>query len=137
MGALSAFLDRAAQTPFAWGGRDCVLFFCDWIFEATGRDPAQRFRGRYSTRLGALRIIHRAGGFVALCSEELSRFGLTEATEPKAGDVGVVEAVVASGERAPVGAVFDGSRWVVLSERGLMAGAFTPLSVWRVPCPRP
>lgn len=58
---LTRFLEEREQLPFAWGQHDCCLFACDWIREATGWDPAARFRGEYRNREGALRALRELG----------------------------------------------------------------------------
>jgi len=53
----SAWRDR----PYDWNGSDCVTFAGDAVFVQTGVDPIEDVRGRYSTKLGALRVIKNEG----------------------------------------------------------------------------
>lgn len=42
------------------------MFAADVVFALTGADPAAEYRGQYHDEVGALRIIHAAGGMRAL-----------------------------------------------------------------------
>lgn len=44
-----------------WGVDDCMLAVADVVMEITGKDPAKPFRGRYTTKRGALRVMGRGG----------------------------------------------------------------------------
>jgi len=58
---LAAYLAGEHGQPFAWGSRDCVLFAAGAIEALTGEDPAAEVRGRYATRIGALRRMKAEG----------------------------------------------------------------------------
>lgn len=122
------------RTPFAWGSHDCLLLAADWCREHTGLDPAERYRGRYRTELGARRLLARAGGLLPLVETEMAHHGLAAAEAPRAGDVGVVMAVTRRGLE-PVGAIFDGRLWTMLGLGGLVAGEFPLRKSWRLPWP--
>lgn len=55
-----AGIDRANK-PMQWGIDDCALWVADIQRDALGYDPGAPFRGRYKTRLGALRVTGVAG----------------------------------------------------------------------------
>ncbi len=131
MAALDLFLDEAMRSPFVWGARDCLLWPADWVRLAVGRDPAAAFRGRYRTQLGAARILTRHGGLVALATRSMTAAGLDETTEPRSGDVGLVQVMTAAGPQ-PAGAIRTGARWSVLCAAGIAAGPFPTLMAWRV-----
>lgn len=63
---LDAEIQRKATTAFAWGVNDCCLFACDLVLAMTGIDYAAKFRGRYSTPLGAARTLRDVAGVVSL-----------------------------------------------------------------------
>lgn len=63
---LTHFVEDRRHVPFSWGGQDCCLFAADWVQLCTGEDPAARWRGTYSTMLGAVRHVTRAGGVCRL-----------------------------------------------------------------------
>lgn len=54
---LLAFLLSRRHTPFQYGGHDCSLFACDAVLAMTGVDIAADFRGRYTTKAGAYKVI--------------------------------------------------------------------------------
>ena len=58
---LSNFLAAHQSRPFAWGEWDCILFACAAAEAITGHDAAADYRGRYSTRRGAARILRCLG----------------------------------------------------------------------------
>jgi hypothetical protein len=59
---LDSFLRAHAHAPFVYGSWDCCLFVCSAIYEMTGVDPAQDFRGNYNSRGEAYRSIKAATG---------------------------------------------------------------------------
>ena len=59
---LASFIEERRAAPFAWGLNDCCLFASDWVELCTGVDPAAELRGKYSTALGAARILKQHGG---------------------------------------------------------------------------
>lgn len=86
-GAVNGGLTRA----FAWGRFDCCLFACDGVAAITGVDPAAELRGRYTTQLGAARVLKRfAGG------------GLAEAADKIAGQLGAPAIAPSRAQRGDV-----------------------------------
>lgn len=75
---------------FSWGKNDCCLFVADIVLEITGIDYAKEFRGRYNTRLGAMRFLSKNGGIEALFKTLLS--GL-EADDLRYGDIVIFEGI--------------------------------------------
>jgi len=67
---LHTFVADTKDEPFSWGRNDCALFVSDCIFQMTGRDPAEPFRGKYRTEGGAYRSLRKIGGVSSL--EELA-----------------------------------------------------------------
>lgn len=59
---LAAFLEARRDRAFAWGSHDCVLMAADWVLEATGTDPIEGWRGRWSSASQAARLLEQAGG---------------------------------------------------------------------------
>lgn len=135
-GRLDGFLARSLAKPFVWGSFDCILFLADWSIERLGTDPADAYRGRYRTPLGAQRIIRKAGGLVALIEREFRPCGWGQSDDLGPGDIGVVEVETPSGKQ-PAGAIFTGSHWCVLGQHGLIATACHPLASWRPACLKP
>lgn len=58
-------IEGAHGRPFSWGEHDCALFAANTVQAMTGQDFAVPFRGRYRTRLGALRKLYPFGGLEA------------------------------------------------------------------------
>jgi hypothetical protein len=128
---LGRFLDQALSRQFEWGSWDCLLFPADWARLATGKDPAQAYRGRYRTKLGALRLLGRAGGLPVLSAAQMTAVGFEAAPEPLRGDVGVVLAMTDRGP-SPMGAICTGPMWAVLGGRGLIMARYEHLAAWRI-----
>ena len=131
-GRLNGFLDRAFQTPFAWGKFDCILFLADWSGEIGAGDPAAAHRGRYSGEIGARRIIRRAGTLESLVGLNFEPLGWTRTEVSRSGAVARVQAVNEAGP-LQVGALRAGDRWAVLAKTGLLFADFTPLAIWEHP----
>ncbi len=52
----------ARHMPFAWGRHDCATWAVDVRSALTGADnPADEWRGRYSTRIGCARLMRQMG----------------------------------------------------------------------------
>lgn len=58
---LDDYIAEARSRPFEWGRHDCGLFAANWVRIATGRDPAKRWRRRYTTERGAWRVLRNDG----------------------------------------------------------------------------
>lgn len=59
---LHPFLIEAEKRPFQWGVSDCCLIAADAIEAMTGVDIAEDFRGKYTTELGAFKLIREITG---------------------------------------------------------------------------
>ncbi|MCF6265226.1 MAG: hypothetical protein L3J57_01620 [Desulfuromusa sp.] len=58
---LNDLLEQRRSTPFQWGENDCALFTADVVEALTGVDYAADFRGRYSSVIGSVRSLAKAG----------------------------------------------------------------------------
>lgn len=74
---LTQFIEQRRRVPFAWGQNDCCLFAADWVHACTGHDPAQGLRGKYSTALGAARLLATHGGVRGIIRKFGEPLGLT------------------------------------------------------------
>jgi hypothetical protein len=80
---LDAYLRDMASTGFVWGETDCCMNAANAVRACTGTDPAAKFRGRYKTSVGAVRVLARATG---------CKSGLVERIAAQiAGDLGLAE----------------------------------------------
>lgn len=126
---LDDFIEAARHRPFAWGVHDCGLFAANWIRQATGVDPAKRWRRRYTTERGAWRVLRNDG---LLDMEDVGRAAYGEPMENArlAGRGDIVS--VLSGGLVCLG-VHLGHRVVCAGPDGLV---FLPVSAirhaWRV-----
>lgn len=117
------FLLENHNKPFEWGTWDCSIFPADAILAYTGVDIADEFRGRYSTKVGAFRLIKTLTGgstvadAAAYCA---NKHGLVEHEYPlmaKRGDLVVIE----NGDDLIAGVVHLSGRHVVsVGESGLV-----------------
>lgn len=128
MASLDTFLEEALAKSFHDRDWNCALMVATWVERATGIDPAGPWRGRFTTRLGWLRILKREGGLVAVMAKGAALAGLTETNEPKRGDVGVVR------QRGGVdtACICLGSRWAFTDARGLGVRGGEPVKAWVV-----
>ncbi len=75
---LNRFMRDRHHVPFSWGSNDCVLFAADGIKAITGKDLAEKFRGKYRSLSGALKILKAEGGTLAgLADDRLERIPVT------------------------------------------------------------
>lgn len=123
--ALDKFLRAHQDRPFEYGKWDCCLFVCDAIVEMTGVDLAVSYRGKYSTRIGAMRTIGELVGMAsvrAVAENAATVYGMPEIpiTHAHRGDM----VVVRRGRDYSLGLVaLNGREVIVSSKRGL----------WRLP----
>jgi hypothetical protein len=88
---LSDFLRAATTRRFRFGEFDCGTFCADWMQLRHGVDPAAEWRGSYHTAFGLARLLKRRGGIVKHFDVCLSEAGTTRTTEPRRGDIAIVE----------------------------------------------
>lgn len=135
--ALSQFLNRAAERPFAWGRHDCLLWLADWVLERTGKDPAADLRGTYATLLGAARIVQAAGGMTRLVESRLEPLGAVRASVGQRGAIAVVS-VAGDGGSAfdnEAGAILLDGTAALICQAGLMLPRWSdvPLvAAWKI-----
>lgn len=117
--------------PFAYGERDCCLFACNWILEATGLDLAADFRGQYDSHLSAARVLKAAGGVEAIAERQTTAHGFAEIPVALArrGDVMLTDTQFAG----PALGICDGMHGVFPGIDGL---SLVPISqcrrAWRI-----
>lgn len=127
---LSVYLQRECLRPLFYGENDCCLFPANFTQELTGHDPAEPFRGKYSTEEGALKFCVEAGGLPILINRAFQNCGFKSIEYPENGDCGCV-----NHEGESVGAIFSDGRWCVKTPLGV---AFIPedevrvLKIWNV-----
>jgi hypothetical protein len=120
--ALHDFVDSRAGKPFAWGSNDCALFVCDAVQALTETDIASEFRDKYTTQLGAVKLIREVTGsttvedVAAHVTQQFEMKELPSVLFAQRGDV-----VLFDGEEGPaLGIVYlDGRNAVFVGEGGL------------------
>ncbi len=115
---IEAAMLRWSAAPMQWGRDDCMLAVADIVHNLTGNDPARRFRGRYRSRSGALRLLGPAGAVRAVGNIAGALHG--KRIKPALalpGDVGLVPIVVKNARGKPVqvyaAAICRGPGWFV------------------------
>lgn len=132
MALVGDFCDEIARAGWQWGDRDCLLWLATWAQRNTGIDGGAQWRGRYRTALGCVRTLNRSGGMVACIERGAILAGLVEADTPREGAVGLVDVVTARGVE-PVGGIFTGRRWAVLTRAGVLSVTASPARCWNLP----
>lgn len=116
---LDVVVGEALRRPFAWGAQDCASFAFACAAAMLGRDPAARWRGRYTDARGAVKIISRFGGLPGLASALLGTVPI-EPRQARRGDL-----LLACRANGPSLGVCNGAHGLFVAEQGL---AKVPLS---------
>jgi len=90
--ALAAWQLAVPARSFAWGEFDCALAACEAVKALTGVDPAEAFRGTYSTEAEAVKLLG-PGGLGEFAATVAREFGMAEVVPNFAhrGDVVLVD----------------------------------------------
>lgn len=126
---LAEHLRLGASTPFVWGLTDCFLWAADWTLAQRGLDPAEPWRGRYSTALGAKRAISRVGGYAAGGRVRMASLGFSETSDPQPGDIGLVQP---PDFPIPVLAIRTRVGWACKGQAGLVTAPLPLIVAWTV-----
>lgn len=124
------FLPYYRRRPFEWGQCDCCLFVANWVQKMCGFDPSAELRGRYHSKLGATRVLRRAG-FNSVMDIADAAFGeRVSALALERGDI----ALLMQDDAPALGIVWGANVWA-MGEQGAVA---LPLALvvfgWRLPC---
>ena len=109
--------------PWCWGAADCCTAACDVFLRLHGIDPMAPLRGRYDSRVGALRAIALEGGWKKMAQGLADRAGLV-ASDGRAGDIGLIRV----GDTLALGICTEFG-WVGKSEQGLASSEM--VRAWR------
>lgn len=89
---LIAYIEKVRDQPFKRGEHDCALFVCNCVYEMTGYDLAEDFRGKYDTKKEAFKMLREKG------CEDLREIALARGGAPyeninfaKRGDVVLIK----------------------------------------------
>lgn len=125
---LAAAIADARARPFAWGRHDCATWAFDLRRDLTGgEDVAAQWRGRYSTALGAQRVMRKLGW------SDLEAMGRDLLGTPLATPLLAQRGDLVLGGEDPAFGVCAGARAAFVTPDGL---GFLPLAAcslaWRV-----
>lgn len=119
---LAREIDKKRKIEFSWGVNDCCTFVCDIVLEMTGKDAASKHRGKYKTKLEAIRSLKKNGSIID-CFDEL--FEEVKVINIKRGDV-ILHEKMALG-------IFFGGGVISMSEKGLIKKTkFEVIKAWSI-----
>ncbi len=88
----------------------------------------EQWQGRYSSAIGAKRIVIEFGSMAALVEHAMRPFGIQRTDTPKRGDIAVVEAP--EGEAGAI--VLDGSVARIRDPSGIVFSPLPIIAAWSV-----
>jgi len=118
-------IKAAHERPFSWGEFDCCLFAADCCIAICGVDPAADYRGRYTTELGAKRVLRNTHGSLEGAWD--AHFKRVPINMRQRGDVVLFD----SENGRCVGVVWANAIWAVTDE-GVHRVRAEPLICWSV-----
>lgn len=111
----AAEMDRQRRAGFGWGGQDCLLgLVAGATLALCGDDLWGRWRGRYTTAAGALRVM-RNDGFACLADGVASVLPEIHPIRARIGDVAAIATEDGFGQTL---GLFDASGLIVMSPAG-------------------
>lgn len=105
--ALFELVEEYRFKEFQWGEHDCCLFAADCCIAVCGKDPAESYRGKYTTEIGAKRALKQQHGSVEAAFDAC--FARVDANLAQRGDV-----VLFDGDLGPTAGI-QGAEGVVWS----------------------
>ncbi len=123
---LASLLRERQNTPFEWGENDCCLFVSDCILAMTGKDVAAEYRGRYTTEIGAKRVLNRLHGSIENVLDE--KFERVPASHAQRGDLIMFDSELGK----TMGILWSSELWSVGLEGACVVSEYQALSAWRV-----
>ncbi|MEY0062854.1 DUF6950 family protein [Providencia hangzhouensis] len=122
---LPEILQQAMNKPFSWGEHDCCLFAADCVIAVCGVDIAEKARGRYKTKSGAMRVLKAVFGDL-----ETGLSGFFQEIDPNEAMRGDI--VMFNGDDGKtLGVLWANKIWAVTDD-GVRPVNFQPVKVWRV-----
>lgn len=91
---LAEYLDEARADARFWENSHCLLFLARWAARARPGFPLDRYLGRCSSALSAMRVLKAEGGIDAFLTREAALNGLAPVTAAtsQVGAIGLVRA---------------------------------------------
>ncbi|WP_199287793.1 DUF6950 family protein [Kushneria phosphatilytica] len=118
-------IQAAHEAAFSWGENDCCTFAADCCIAVCGIDPAEKYRGHYTTEIGAKRKLTEIhGSLEKACDAYFERVPVTKAQR---GDMVMFEGEIGN----TMGVVWAGSVFSI-TQNGVRRVKATPELAWRV-----
>lgn len=117
---LGTYVQRTTVLPWRWGDQDCTMWVSDWCLIRWGIDPAEKYRGTYTTEAEMLAIIEP--GLLAVVEPEIS---LPRKSAPVEGDIGIIEV---AGRQ--IAAIWSGQHWLFRTPRGVGMTRRAAIAIW-------
>ncbi|WP_076071712.1 DUF6950 family protein [Sphingomonas montana] len=83
---LGAYMEPLRALAFAWGEHDCCTFAAGAVAAMTGVETMDEFRGRYTTRRGAVTALRRYGAGT-LADTMAAKFAAIPPAQAQRGDL--------------------------------------------------
>lgn len=122
---LQKTLQAAREAAFSWGELDCCLLAADCCVAVCGVDPAERYRGRYTTERGAKRVLANTHGSLEAAWDAC--FERIPVRQAQRGDVVLFDAPLGR----CIGVVWAGGVWC-MTDDGAAPSRAEPYLAWRV-----
>lgn len=128
------YIAKTAERKWEIGQMDCATWVADWISFHRAIDPLSMWRGKYKNNVEIAKILRNGNGYFNLMARRMELLGFPETLTPRAGDVGMVKAMVRKDPAfiGTVPAIHNGQFWVVRLWSGVMGADFPLLRAWRV-----
>lgn len=123
---LTAAIQAASARPFSWAEHSCCHFVGDCCLAVCGVDPAEDYRGRFTTERGAYRVLSRGHGSIAAVLD--AYFERVSPSCTQRGDV--VQFEGDTGET--VGVIWAGAIWSAGPGGVGRVVSAVPHTAWRV-----
>ncbi|MGJ8518010.1 DUF6950 family protein [Carnimonas bestiolae] len=122
---LHDYIQQCLDAPFQWGVFDCCTFAANCCVQICGIDPIEQYRDRYSSELGAKRLIVSLHGSMPAIWD--ASFHRIEPQYAQRGDV-----VAFNGPQGLTVGVIWGNGIYSTAEDGVCELQETPIMAWRV-----
>lgn len=122
---LAKYLKANSNTAFEWGVYDCCLFVADCCEIVCGVDPAESYRGKYKTELGAKRLIKKNHGTLEDAFD--SYFKRRELSHVQRGDI-----CTFTNDEGKAAAVYFAGDWWSTTDTGVQRVHCDPIIAWEV-----
>ncbi|WGL93747.1 DUF6950 family protein [Arsenophonus nasoniae] len=118
-------LRAAMGRPFSWGEHDCCLFVADCVIAVCDFDPCATIRGRYNSKIGALRVLKSEFGTL---EDALNRFfTVAQNARHRRGDIVMFD----GDDGLTLGVLWANKIWAVTDD-GVRPVNKTQIMSWRV-----